>query len=611
MSVSMRGVRHSLLLAAGTIIATGANAQPTRPAGFSAGAVVQSIVPDGGAELRRHLTTLADDPRNLEALIGAGRAALRGGDTQAALSFFSRAGEVSYRDSRVKAGMASVLVRMERGQPALVLFAEALALGAPVWEIAGDRGLAHDMVGDPRRAQQDYALVLQRREDAEVRRRLALSLAISGEKDAALRVIDGQLRRNERAAWRAQAFILALTGDWAGANRTAHGMMTAAAAEAITPFLARLPNLTAAQKAMAVHFGRFPANGGTAAAGTRDIRADPGALALATGVPAPRQRSQVTDAADGATRRRPGTSQAAAPNTQTPARSSRTTRTRRSQAVQDAGLSPVQSARLGASSAGGPAPSVQSRRAEPAPSRTATNPPPTGVRFAPAISQPQTATPSTTIQASNERLSSTASTGVPAQGRNSLPAAVTVSAAADIMTPNEQQILSAQALPAASLRLPASRPPGQPSAGLSDISAVVADLSDDEAGRDRATSSSAATVTTAPPQSAGRTPVPSTRPASSPTGPSHPSRHWVQIAGGANAAALPRELARLRSQAPELTEQSAWVAPANATHRLLVGPFASASEARAFVNILARREVTSFAWTSTAGQEIARLQPGR
>lgn len=583
----MRGVRHSLLLAAGTIIATGANAQPTRPAGFSAGAVVQSIVPDGGADLRRHLTTLADDPRNLEALIGAGRVALRGGDTQAALSFFSRAGEVSYRDSRVKAGMASVLVRMERGQPALVLFAEALALGAPVWEIAGDRGLAHDMVGDPRRAQQDYALVLQRREDPEVRRRLALSLAISGEKDAALRVIDGQLRRNERAAWRAQAFILALTGDWAGANRTAHGMMTAAAAEAITPFLARLPNLTPAQKAMAVHFGRFPANGGSAAAGTRDIRADPGALALATGAPAPRQRARAADPAEGATRRRPGTSQEAAPRIQTPARSSRTTRTRRSQAVQDAGLSPVQSARLGSSSAGGAAPPVQSRRAEPAPSQTAINPPSSGVRFAPAVSQSQVAAPSSTIQSS---------------------AAVTVPAGADTTTRNEQQILTAQVPPSASLRLPASRPSGQPIAGLSDISAVVADLSDDETGRDRATSSDGATVTTA---AAGRTPAPSTRAVSAPAGPAHPSRHWVQIAGGANAAALPRELARLRSQAPELTEQSAWVAPANATHRLLVGPFANASEARAFVNILARREVTSFAWTSTAGQEIARLQPGR
>jgi cell division septation protein DedD len=95
------------------------------------------------------------------------------------------------------------------------------------------------------------------------------------------------------------------------------------------------------------------------------------------------------------------------------------------------------------------------------------------------------------------------------------------------------------------------------------------------------------------------------------TRPANPSRHWVQIAGGANAAALPRELARLRGQAPELANRNAWVTPANATNRLLVGPFASLGEAQAFVNLLAARNVSAFAWTSTAGQEIARLQPGR
>ena len=151
MSVSLRGVRGSFLLAAGTVFATGAQAQPGTSVHFPAGAVVQSLVPDGGTELRRHLTTLADNPRNLDALIGAGRAAIDGGDTQAALTFFSRAGEVAPRDPRVKAGMGSVLVQMERGRPALNLFAEAVALGAPVVEIAGDRGLAYDMVGDPRR----------------------------------------------------------------------------------------------------------------------------------------------------------------------------------------------------------------------------------------------------------------------------------------------------------------------------------------------------------------------------------------------------------------------------------------------------------------------------
>ncbi|HWT12469.1 MAG TPA: tetratricopeptide repeat protein, partial [Allosphingosinicella sp.] len=267
------------------LLATGAAATPSaaqqQPAPLPRGAVVQPLGPDNGAELRRHLTTLADNPRSLDALIGAGRAANESGDAEAALSFFGRADELSPRNPRIKAGMASALVQMGRAQAALNLFAQAIALGAPEAEIAGDRGLAYDMIGDPRRAQRDYTLALRRRDDAELRRRLALSLAISGQRDAALRMIDPQLRRNDRAAWRTQAFVLALTGDAAGATRTAQGTMPPGAAAAMAPFLARLVVLSPAQKAMAVHFGHFPSDGRARAdSGVADTSADPGAVAL-------------------------------------------------------------------------------------------------------------------------------------------------------------------------------------------------------------------------------------------------------------------------------------------------------------------------------------------
>src|SRR5688500_8227182 len=162
-SLTMRGVRRSLMLpATGAIVAaiaaTGSAAQPTPR--VPSGAIVQPIGQNDGAELRRHLTTLADNPRSLDALVGAGRAALATGDAEAALSFFGRADELSPRNARVRAGMASALVQLGRAPTALQLFAEAIALGAPEVEIAGDRGLAFDMSGDPRRAQQDYALAL-------------------------------------------------------------------------------------------------------------------------------------------------------------------------------------------------------------------------------------------------------------------------------------------------------------------------------------------------------------------------------------------------------------------------------------------------------------------
>ncbi|HMG48505.1 MAG TPA: tetratricopeptide repeat protein [Allosphingosinicella sp.] len=308
----MRGVGRGIMLAAtGIIMAAGpARAQEMdaplpAPTGLPPGAVVQPLDTGPGAELRRNLTALANNPRSLEALIGAGRAANAMGDGEAALGFFARADEISPGDARVKAGMGSALVQMERADQALTLFSQALALGAPEIEIAGDRGLAHDMLGDPRRAQQDYALALRRRADPEIERRLALSLAISGQREAALRVIDGQLRRRDRAAWRTQAFVLALTGDARGAEDTAGRMMPAANAQEMAPFFARLPSLSPAQKAAAVHFGRFPSDGRAAQVASRaDTRADPDALALARNEPI-RARPQPAEPLNAAPRRRP------------------------------------------------------------------------------------------------------------------------------------------------------------------------------------------------------------------------------------------------------------------------------------------------------------------
>ena len=200
--------------------------------------------PDSAADLRRSLATVGTDPNNIAALVVSGRSALAMGDAQAALTFFSRADEVAPRDARIKAGMASAMTLLGQPRAALTLFAEAQSLGAPEAEIASDRGLAHDLLGDPRAAQRDYALVLRRRDNEETRRRLALSLAISGQREPALRLLEPQIRRNDRAGWRTQAFVLALTGDAAGAARVASGTGPAGAAQAMAPFLGRLPALS-------------------------------------------------------------------------------------------------------------------------------------------------------------------------------------------------------------------------------------------------------------------------------------------------------------------------------------------------------------------------------
>jgi hypothetical protein len=300
----LRGVRRSLgLLAAGTILGAGGLGAPAQAtaqaqASFPPGAVVQA--PDSGAELRRHLADLGANPRNLSSLIGAGRAAVAVGDGNAAIGFFGRAEEIAPRDARVKAGMASAFVLLEQPQAALRFFAEAQQLGAPEQELARDRGLAYDMSGNPRRAQQDYVLVLQRgAEDAETRRRLALSLAISGNREAALATLQPLIQRSDRPSIRTRAFILALTGDASGASQAVDAALPGQG-QAMAPFLARLAGLSPAQKAMAVHFGHFPADGRPIqTAQGIDTSALPAAVAMSGAAPAPASRPTTLASAGG------------------------------------------------------------------------------------------------------------------------------------------------------------------------------------------------------------------------------------------------------------------------------------------------------------------------
>ena len=211
--------------------------------------------------LAGYLRTLSSNPRDLTALIGAGRAALDAGDPNAALGFFSRASGIDPRNGRAKAGLASSLVMLERPDEALKYFAEAVSLGADEQSLAKDRGLAYDLRGDNRLAQRDYSLALRNGPDGEITRRLALSYGIAGDRQSAMALLDPLMRRNDQAAWRARAFVMAMTGDLDDANAVARGVMPGSLASSMAPFLAKLEGLNAAERAHAVNFGTMPAGG--------------------------------------------------------------------------------------------------------------------------------------------------------------------------------------------------------------------------------------------------------------------------------------------------------------------------------------------------------------
>lgn len=87
-----------------------------------------------------------------------------------------------------------------------------------------------------------------------------------------------------------------------------------------------------------------------------------------------------------------------------------------------------------------------------------------------------------------------------------------------------------------------------------------------------------------------------------------PARIWVQVAGGANEAALVMAWNTMKSRAPAAFKgRQGWTTPLRATHRVLAGPFKTDEEARAFVNTLAKSGVQAFAFTSEAGQKITKL----
>jgi Flp pilus assembly protein TadD len=206
------------------------------------------------------MKTLAEDSRNFQALIGAGKAALALGDTQSAAGFYGRAEEVWPSSPMPQIGKGAALAQEGDGGGALPYFARAQQLGAPVTTFACDRGLAYDLLGRQAEAQADYRLALNGPDAEEARRRLALSLAIGGNRTEALALLGPLMAKGDAAAARTRAFVMALTGDPNGARQAIEVAMPGSGTS-VQPFLQRLTALNSAQKAAAVNLGIFPDSG--------------------------------------------------------------------------------------------------------------------------------------------------------------------------------------------------------------------------------------------------------------------------------------------------------------------------------------------------------------
>jgi Flp pilus assembly protein TadD len=221
--------------------------------------VVQALPAPEVQRLNRALVALAKAPRDRDALVEAGQAAIGVDDLEAAIGFFGRAAEVDPGHPDVAQGLGSVYLRAGRAGEALLQFERALAGGADPREVLTDQALTLDLVGEQSAAQAAYlrALELDPAND-EARRRLALSHAIAGSRARFEDTLRPLLDRRDMAAQRARAFGLAILGDADRAAAIVEQVMPRDLATRLVPYLAFMPRLTRPQQAAAANLGIFP-----------------------------------------------------------------------------------------------------------------------------------------------------------------------------------------------------------------------------------------------------------------------------------------------------------------------------------------------------------------
>lgn len=611
--MSARGIITGLLLAAAVGLPTGLRAQSTE--------VVAPPAPDADA-LAAELRVLAANPDDLPALLRAGELALKLGDPTAAASFFARAERIDPRSGRQKAGTAATLLRLERPGEALALFAQAEALGYAPTHYASDRALAYDLTGDQPRAQRDYALALrQDADDPETLRRYALSLGISGEREPALEQIDRLLRKSDRAAWRVRAFVLAMTGDVPGAEKIAVAMLPGGMASSLSPFFARLPSLNAVDRAWAVHFGELT----------------PSPARLADARLAPRLEPLVVAP------RTPVQTAALAPSPR-PDRADR----RAARAAAPVGRPKVVTAPPVALAAARPVPVPEVLKPPPAvvpppalalapPAAPAAPPPPVKLVTPPVVQAPppaeqprvaiaaNVAPPPSPPAAAAPAVTTPPRAAPPAEAPPAIAPAVARPVVAPVAVAARPRALRppAKAVPTgregsileriiANVRVPASElaaPGAKPRRDAAPAGDPLQTAARKGAKADPKVDPKAQPETeTAAERRRRKADTPADRKKGADPARAEPMRYWVQVAGGAREADLPKAWAATRARAPDAFRgRAGYATPLRATNRVLTGPFKSEDEAQAFVNTLGRQGISAFVFTSAAGQKIDKL----
>jgi len=550
----------ALLLPSAAFFPSMADAQP--------GAVVQAVPSQAAVgRLNSNLAKLSRAPQDIEALLGAAQAALDLGDVQAANGFFTRANLVNPNLPAAKLGLAVVELALKQPQEAAANFDAAEALGEHARGYLADRGLAYDLTGQQAKAQRDYQAALRENAgDTKARLRYAVSLGISGKLVEAEQLLEGPLKAGDREAWRFRAFVYAMNGKPTEARNITQNVMPKGLADALDPYMVRVPLLTPAQKAAAAHYGDFPAN---------VLRMTP-----------PPQQVVVAAA--------PSQQQAAEPAKKDDGKKSRNSRDR----GKDSKAPPVQVAAV----APAPAPSridlippppplsepVQVARAAPTPVRPPTNssapvvistPRAPIVQSVPQVQvvQPQVVTPpARTAALPPSTPAQTQPFSQPSSSQAKPPAGRTLASALSSLTVPDAE--KAQGTPAVDLN-------------------ALAKAKADKAKKDAEAKAKAEKEAKAKAEAELKKKLKD-----------NPSRIWVQIAAGKNEGALAFDLRRFRkTYADAIGDESGWFTDWGATNRLLIGPYKKEESARAVVTQIKKAGGDAFLWESEAGEEVKKI----
>lgn len=550
--MSRTPISKTYRLLASAVAALACLSAPLAP--LAAQAVVQSLPARETAQLNAALRRLAARPTDLDALLSAGNASLALRDAGAAAGFFARAASLAPGDARVQLGQARVALEQRRPVAALAGFALAEKAGVRPLDMAGDRGLAFDLVGDNATAQQLYRGILAVGDSAEVRRRLALSLAISGNRQEFERVLYPLLRDQDRSAFRTRAFGLAILGLTDAAVEIADAMMPTDLALRIAPYLRYMPRLTKAQQAAAGNLGAFPA----ATEIGRDS-ADIAAYAAAGARIAARADTSLTPSGAALGPRVPAGGSRNAPARRIPDRERATARA--SAPVPAPAPAPV------------PAPAFSIARND-APARSGAAP-----EFAPTppvVPPPAPAQPALVVAGTQPRVT----------GGGERPSLA--DAFADLgPAPSASGPAAADAVDVA--RLAAVRKAAEAKARkATEIEASAKKAADAKAAKAKA-------------QKAAK--------AAKAAKDSEPARHWLQVGVGRNVAAFAFDWKRLAKQAGgALDGKGPWAVKYGATNRMLAGPFPSEAAARAMLKRLKDKDIEALPFASAVGEKVAKAE---